>query len=58
MIVICLDRLTAIYIVIVVCLLQAPKFRQLMRRRRRGAAPMRPTVPEPGVPELDKVAAS
>ena len=45
-------------VVIAVCLMQAPKFRQLMRRRRRGATPVPPTVPEPGVPELDKVAAS
>jgi ribose/xylose/arabinose/galactoside ABC-type transport system permease subunit len=45
-------------VVIAVCLLQAPKFRQLVRRRRRGNAPMQPTVPDPGVAELDKVAAS
>jgi galactofuranose transport system permease protein len=45
-------------VVIAVCLLQAPKFRQLVRRRRRGNAPMQPTAPEPGVAELDKVAAS
>jgi ribose/xylose/arabinose/galactoside ABC-type transport system permease subunit len=45
-------------VVIAVCLLQAPKFRQLLRRRRRAAAPVSPSVPEPGVAELDKVAAS
>jgi hypothetical protein len=45
-------------VVIAVCLLQSPKFRQLLRRRRRNAAPVQSTVPEPGVAELDKVAAS
>ena len=45
-------------VVIAVCLMQAPKFRQLLRRRRQGAAPVLPTVPEPGVAEVDKVAAS
>jgi ribose/xylose/arabinose/galactoside ABC-type transport system permease subunit len=44
-------------VVIAVCLMQAPKFRQLLRRRR-GTAPLRPAVPEPGVAERDKVAAS
>jgi ribose/xylose/arabinose/galactoside ABC-type transport system permease subunit len=44
-------------VVIAVCLMQAPKFRQLLRRRR-GAGPLRPAVPEPGVAERDKVAAS
>lgn len=45
-------------VVIAVCLMQAPKFRQLLRRRRRGTAPIEPTVPEPGVAAVDKVAAS
>jgi ribose/xylose/arabinose/galactoside ABC-type transport system permease subunit len=45
-------------VVIAVCLMQAPKFRQLLRRRRRNAAAVQPTVPEPGVAELDRVAAS
>jgi galactofuranose transport system permease protein len=45
-------------VVMAVCLLQAPKFRQLLRRRRRGNAPTPPVAPEPGVAELDKVAAS
>lgn len=45
-------------VVIAVCLLQAPKFRQLLRRRRRDASPIEPTVPEPGVAAVDKVAAS
>jgi galactofuranose transport system permease protein len=45
-------------VVIAVCLMQAPKFRQLLRQRRRGTAPMQPTVPEAGAAELDKVAAS
>jgi galactofuranose transport system permease protein len=45
-------------VVIALCLMQAPKFRQLLRRRRRGNAPTQPRVPEPGVAELDKVAAS
>jgi galactofuranose transport system permease protein len=45
-------------VVIAVCLLQSPKFRQLLRRRRRNAAPVQSTVPEPGIAELDKVAAS
>jgi ribose/xylose/arabinose/galactoside ABC-type transport system permease subunit len=45
-------------VVIAVCLMQAPKFRQLLRRRRRGAAPMQPIAPEPGAANLDKVAAS
>jgi ribose/xylose/arabinose/galactoside ABC-type transport system permease subunit len=45
-------------VVIAVCLMQAPKFRQLIRRRRRGTAPSPSTVPEPGAAELDRVAAS
>jgi simple sugar transport system permease protein len=45
-------------VVIAVCLLQAPKFRQQLRRRRRGAAPIEPTVPAPGVAAVDTVAAS
>jgi simple sugar transport system permease protein len=45
-------------VVIAVCLMQAPKFRQLLRRRRRNAAPEQHTVPEPGAAALDKVAAS
>jgi galactofuranose transport system permease protein len=45
-------------VVIAVCMMQAPKFRQLLRRRRRNAAPVPPSVPEPGRAKLDKVAAS
>jgi galactofuranose transport system permease protein len=45
-------------VVIAVCLLQAPKFRQLLRRRRRNAGPVQSTVAEPGIAELDKVVAS
>jgi ribose/xylose/arabinose/galactoside ABC-type transport system permease subunit len=47
-------------VVIAVCLLQAPRFRRLLRRRRRAA--LQPAVPEPVVAEpaqrADKVAAS
>jgi galactofuranose transport system permease protein len=47
-------------VVIAVCLLQAPRFRRLLRRRRRAA--LQPAVPEPEVAEpaqrADKVAAS
>jgi simple sugar transport system permease protein len=47
-------------VVIAVCLLQAPRFRRLLRRRRR--APLQPAVQEPAVAEpaqrADKVAAS
>jgi simple sugar transport system permease protein len=45
-------------VVIAVCLLQAPKFRQLLRRRRRIDAPVPRAVPGPGAAALDKVAAS
>jgi ribose/xylose/arabinose/galactoside ABC-type transport system permease subunit len=45
-------------VVIAVCLMQAPKFRQLLRRRRRHTTPKPPPAPEPGVALLDKVAAS
>jgi simple sugar transport system permease protein len=45
-------------VVIAVCLLQAPKFRQLLRRRRRNAVLVQRPVPEHGATELDKVAAS
>jgi ribose/xylose/arabinose/galactoside ABC-type transport system permease subunit len=47
-------------VVIAVCLLQAPKFRRLLRRRRRAG--LQPAVPEPAVAapaqRADKVAAS
>jgi ribose/xylose/arabinose/galactoside ABC-type transport system permease subunit len=45
-------------VVIAVCLMQAPKFRHVLRRRRRANAPKPPTVSQAGVTELDKVAAS
>ncbi|HEY6645890.1 MAG TPA: ABC transporter permease [Mycobacterium sp.] len=49
-----------VVVVIAVCLLQAPRFRRLLRRRRRAA--LHPAVPEPEVAEpaqrADKVAAS
>jgi ribose/xylose/arabinose/galactoside ABC-type transport system permease subunit len=45
-------------VVIAVCLMQAPKFRHVLRRRRRSNASKPPTASEAGVAELDKVAAS
>jgi galactofuranose transport system permease protein len=49
-------------VVIAVCLMQAPRFRQLLRRRRRGAAAAEPAVAESGLaepaPRTDRVAAS
>jgi galactofuranose transport system permease protein len=48
-------------VVIAVCLMQAPRFRQLLRRRRDTAS-VRPAVPETGAadlaPKADKVVAS
>jgi simple sugar transport system permease protein len=45
-------------VVIAVCLLQAPKFRQLLRRRRRNAGSVSSPVAENGVIKRDKVVAS
>jgi galactofuranose transport system permease protein len=49
-------------VVIAVCLMQAPRFRQLLLRRRRVPSAAQPAVPESGLaepaPRADKVAAS